>query len=87
MIDKTMNTVLEHVGVAMSKEDVISEYVTRTLEDMDEKTMYEMALTLMYNELATYTKEEVKTELEDHGIHDDLIEATQLWDLSTEEEG
>jgi hypothetical protein len=96
MIDGTMNQALEHVGATMSKEDVISEYVTRRLEDMDEKTMYGMVLTSMYNKLATYTKEEIKTELEDQnidecctgsGIFDDLIEATQLWDLSTEEEG
>jgi len=103
MIDQTMNSVLDHVGVTMSKEDVISEYVTRYLEDheflcyeMDHEVLcyYEMALTSMYNKLATYTKQQVKEELEDQniggtrsGMYDDLIEATQLWDLSTEEEG
>jgi len=93
MIDQTMNSVLDHVGVTMSKEDVISEYATRYLEE-HEAECYEMALTSMYNKLATYTKQQVKEELEDQniggtrsGMYDDLIEATQLWDLSTEEEG
>jgi len=86
MIDQSMNTVLDHVGVTMSKEDVISEYVTRYLED-HEVLCYEMALTSMYNELAICTKEEIKTMVKTHPMGDDLIEATQLWDLSTEEEG
>ena len=87
MIDKTMNKVLDHVGVTMSKEDVISEYVTRYLELKDEAGLYEMALTSMYNKWATCTKEEIKTRVKDRPMGDDLISATQLWDLSTEEEG
>ena len=88
-IDKATNKVLEHVGITMSKEDVISEYVTRYLElkDVTEAGLYEMALTSMYNEWATYSKEEVKAQVEGYPMGDDLIIATQLWDLSTEEEG
>jgi len=89
MIDQATNKVLDHVGVTMSKEDVISEYVTRYLEETDEELaagLYEFALTSMFNELATCTKEEIKTRVKDHPMGDDLIKATQLWDLSTEEE-
>ena len=72
----------------MSKEDVISEYVTRSLElkDMSAPGQYEMTLTSMYNEWAAYSKEEVKARVEAYPMGDDLIIAAQSWDLSTEEE-
>ena len=41
----------------------------------------------MYNEWAAYSKEEVKDRVEAYPLGDDLITATQLWDISTEEEG
>jgi hypothetical protein len=73
----------------MSKEDVISEYVTRALElkDTPGPGQYEMTLTSMYNEWAAYSKEEVKARVEAYPMGDDLIIAAQSWDLSTEEEG
>jgi len=78
MIDEKMSKALEHVGATAKFEDVVAEFISRTLEGMQFEDLYELADCYLAEEYKDYTKAQLREELECYG-HDDLLQATDLW--------
>ena len=57
------------------KEQLIAEaYATRLVEDMDLDTVVELAREYLEKQFLTFTAEELKGDIKDYGMYDDLLE-------------
>ena len=54
--------------------DTAEEYATRMVDDMDMKCLVDIAITYLSEDYRAYTPEELIGEIQEHGMHDDLLE-------------
>jgi len=78
MIDEKMSKVLEHVELSPSREEVASTIVQQILDDCDIDDLQQMAEAHLEQEYETYTKAQLREQMEFYGW-DDLLEETELW--------
>ncbi len=57
-----------------SLKESAEEYATRLVDGMDLDTLVEIAITYLMEDYKTYTTEELIGEIQEHGMHDDLLE-------------
>ena len=64
---------------ALSKHNNLAEnYATRLVEDMDMDTLVTIAIESLHQQFYTeYTPEQLRTEIEENGCYDDLLEQEQ----------
>ena len=53
--------------------ELAEKYAERLVEDMDMKTLVELATDYLSDHFKEFTLEELKTEIEEHGMYDDLL--------------
>ena len=78
MIDEKISKVLEHVEVSPSREEVAATIVQQILDDCDIDDLQQMAEAHLEQEYETYTKAQLREQMEFYGW-DDMLEETELW--------
>ena len=78
MIDEKISKVLEHVEASPSREEVAATIVQQILDDCVIDDLQQMAEAHLEQEYETYTKEQLREQMEFYGW-DDMLEETELW--------
>tara|TARA_Y100000310_G_C19973349_1_gene486485 strand:- start:52 stop:312 length:261 start_codon:yes stop_codon:yes gene_type:complete len=78
MIDEKISKVLEHVEVSPSREEVAATIVQQILDECDIDDLQQMAEAHLEQEYETYTKAQLREQMEFYGW-DDMLEETELW--------
>ena len=64
----------------LDKKELAEAYAERLVDDMDMNTLISCAIDYLSGDLKMFTLEELKAEIEDHGMHDDLLaKRSQQW--------
>jgi hypothetical protein len=58
----------------MERKELAEAYAVRLVDNMDTKDIMDLAIGYLSEEYKTYTLEELKTEIQDIGCFDDLLE-------------
>jgi len=62
----------------LDKKELAEAYAERLVDDMDVNTLISCAIDYLSEDFKMFTLEELKAEIEDHGMHDDLLVAKRL---------
>jgi len=78
MIDEKMSKILEHAEVSPSREEIAANIVQEILEGCDFDDLHVMAEAHLEQEYETYTKAQLREQMEFYGW-EEMLEETELW--------